>query len=927
MQLASHGSCRNTTSLQQRPLWTVDRCAQGAARTPQFTGLTALHPQQHNNTWPSQLCLRLCRQTVECAAASWRRDAGGAAPQPEQRRSPPRLAPAVLPNYPFTLHQLVVFSALAAAKSPEAAAALLNCSKQNIHVLMSNLEFELGRYVAGDEAGQRTVTSDDGGKLKLVQPVKKESQLTPAGRLLQRYSHRMISLAADALAAMRDLQNVKTGQMAVAASQTTGVYLMPPLIERFKQKHREVTVQLEVENTARCCAAVSRGEVDVAVVGGQIPADLEHLLQVTPYQKDEVVVVLAANHPLAGAGTINVDQLYSLKFVSLHKSTTVQGIRSILEAHSICWTGLQVVMEVNSVEAIKMAVQVGLGAAFVSRAAVQKELQLGLLAAVGIEGVELQRELVCVTDPVRYCSHAVRAFIREMFGITLETSAIGCFLPPPKEGGRANGTRYPELRGRAPHIADLSPLSWGQSSADQRGEVQGRQPVEVDPGLLPQLEKLPFTLQQAINFRMCARSGAVKQAAMALGVSPGAVSRSIALLEQAFGGEGTLLGRTHGRVVMTEAGQLFLTSCEAILSVASEACRALQDYSCANTGVVCLGACQTTGTYLMPRLISVYRQRNQNVALQLQVDQSRRICDAVAGGELDVAIIGGEVPPELQTALKTVTYAEDQLVLIAPRDHPVLQAGPLQREQLYSLRFVCLNEGSTVQTAQAAMLRRHGIAWRRLQIDMEFNSMEAIKSAVQHGLGVAFVSVMAIEKELQLGLLGCVPIAGVRLARPLLLVTSPARTLSSAAQKFMQEIFAIDPAETDAEEGTCCGRMQPVLLKGWQRMPWEAAPSQSAPHEHLTPAAMQQDLQQVQQGQQLPQAAAAQPPVGVRSQGNGARNGSHGNAAQNVSHGNGAQNGSHGNGARNGSHGNGVRNGSHSNGSRNGSQQRRRNGR
>ena len=64
--------------------------------------------------------------------------------------------------------------------------------------------------------------------------------------------------------------------------------------------------------------------------------------------------------------------------------------------------------------------------------------------------------------------------------------------------------------------------------------------------------------------------------------------------------------------------------------------------------------------------------------------------------------------------------------------------------------------------------------------------MEAIKSAVQHGLGVAFVSVMAIEKELQLGLLGCVPIAGVRLARPLLLVTSPARTLSSAAQKFMQ---------------------------------------------------------------------------------------------------------------------------------------------
>ncbi len=51
-----------------------------------------------------------------------------------------------------------------------------------------------------------------------------------AGRLLQRYSQRIIALAADVLLAMRDLQNVKTGQMSVAASQTTGVYLMPPLI-------------------------------------------------------------------------------------------------------------------------------------------------------------------------------------------------------------------------------------------------------------------------------------------------------------------------------------------------------------------------------------------------------------------------------------------------------------------------------------------------------------------------------------------------------------------------------------------------------------------------------------------------------------------------------------------------------------------------
>ncbi len=67
-------------------------------------------------------------------------------------------------------------------------------------------------------------------------------------------------------------------------------------------------------------------------------------VQVTPYQEDEVVVVVAADHPLAAAATITRDQLYSLTFVSLHKSSTLQGIRTQLQAAGICWTGLRVDM-------------------------------------------------------------------------------------------------------------------------------------------------------------------------------------------------------------------------------------------------------------------------------------------------------------------------------------------------------------------------------------------------------------------------------------------------------------------------------------------------------------------------------------------------------------------------------------------------------
>ncbi len=160
---------------------------------------------------------------------------------------------------------------------------------------------------------------------------------------------------------------------------------------------------------------------------------------------------------------------------------------------------------------------------------------------------------------------------------------------------------------------------------------------------LPQLEKLSFTLQHMVIFRMVARTGSIKDAAMALSLSAGAVSKSIAALEQVptvmhhscpcrvsgrrtaqavvlsarmhsvhssldgvpavfahtfvafrqlgnpftdnphvpwqtFGGEGKLVQRGHGRIYRTEAGDLFLRYCESMLSVATEACKALQDY-------------------------------------------------------------------------------------------------------------------------------------------------------------------------------------------------------------------------------------------------------------------------------------------------------------------------------------------------------------
>jgi DNA-binding transcriptional LysR family regulator len=101
-----------------------------------------------------------------------------------------------------------------------------------------------------------------------------------------------------------------------------------------------------------------------------------------------------------------------------------------------------------------------------------------------------------------------------------------------------------------------------------------------------------------------------------------------------------------------------------------------------------------------------------------QVDKSRRICEAVAAGEVEVAIVGGSVPDELRDRLTAVPYARDEVMLVVPRNHPAAHAGSISTDDLYGLTFVSLNHGSTVQAVQESTLLRHGIVWSDLRIDM-----------------------------------------------------------------------------------------------------------------------------------------------------------------------------------------------------------------
>ncbi len=303
------------------------------------------------------------------------------------------------------------------------------------------------------------------------------------------------------------------------------------------------------------------------------------------------------------------------------------------------------------------------------------------------------------------------------------------------------------------------------------------------------MAELPFTLDQLRILRAIVNEGSFKKAADSLYVTQPAVSLQIQNLEKQL--EVALFDRGGRKAQLTEAGEVLLSYCESILSQCNEACRALQDLHNLKGGSLVVGASQTTGTYLMPRMIGLFRKKYPDVSVQLQVHSTRRTGWSVANGQIDLAIIGGELPPELKEILEIIPYASDELALVLPSNHPLAKLGELTKEDLYRIGFISLDSQSTTRKVVDKLLVGSGLDVSRLKNEMELNSLESIKNAVQSGLGAAFLPVVSIERELDAGTLFRAIVADLNVKRQLKLISHPARYCSRASEAFRNIILPV----------------------------------------------------------------------------------------------------------------------------------------
>jgi len=302
---------------------------------------------------------------------------------------------------------------------------------------------------------------------------------------------------------------------------------------------------------------------------------------------------------------------------------------------------------------------------------------------------------------------------------------------------------------------------------------------------------LPFTLQQLRILKAIASEKSFTRAAEVLFVSQPSLSKQIKTLESRL--NISLINRENNIVSLTEAGKLFLQYSERILALCEESCRALNDLKSGDRGNLTVGASQTIGTYLMPRVLALFAQNHPQINIEVHVDSTRKIAKRVLEGDIDIAVVGGNIPDELEKNLKVEDFVNDELILIIPKSHPfaLKKKKKINKDDLYHLNFITLNSNSTIRKLIDNILIQNNIRTKQFNIIMQLNSIEAIKTAVSLGLGAAFVSSSAIEKEIELKTIEIIRIEDIKITRILSIVSNPECYRSKAVDFFYNELWTL----------------------------------------------------------------------------------------------------------------------------------------
>jgi len=281
-------------------------------------------------------------------------------------------------------------------------------------------------------------------------------------------------------------------------------------------------------------------------------------------------------------------------------------------------------------------------------------------------------------------------------------------------------------------------------------------------------------------FRAVARHLSFRKAAEEIYLTQPAVSLQIKALEEDLGVQ--LFDRTGSRVALTAAGRVLLENAEHAHDLLMSAEHNIAALSGELAGQLALGASTTIAQYLLPRMLGEFLREHPQVQLSLVSGNTERIVDALVKHEIALGFIEG---PSRSKDVKEEPFLVDELVLIVPAAHEWAERERIATNELALAPLLMREHGSGTRHVVEMALESHGLRPASLAIAMELDSTEAIKSAVEAGLGVGFVSRWAIAKDARTGTnFRIVEVDRIRVRREFLMVLPTGPQPQGLVQEF-----------------------------------------------------------------------------------------------------------------------------------------------
>ena len=284
----------------------------------------------------------------------------------------------------YSLRQLEIFVAISRTDSVSRAAEALSLSQSATSTALSELERQFD--------------------LQLFDRVGKSLRINETGQQL-------LPRAVELLDRAKEIENLLQGHagfghMRIGATLTVGNYLATILVARFLQEHPESRIQLQVHNTSTIVQQIANHELDLGLIEG----DCNHPdITVQPWIADELVVFSAPNHPLASQRKVSLAQLLQEDWILREKgSGTREAFDRAFHSHH---SKLKIRLELEHTEAIKRAVESGLGIGCISRLALKDAFRRGSLVPIATPNLDLSRFFYFLWHKQKYQTTGIREFL------------------------------------------------------------------------------------------------------------------------------------------------------------------------------------------------------------------------------------------------------------------------------------------------------------------------------------------------------------------------------------------------------------------------------------------------------------------------------------------------------------------------------------